>query len=1037
VIGVRAKGATKKTKTNKTTMKQKQNPQPHFSRHERLKKSIGRKACLMFTLLAVSLSQVPAQQVSNPAVPTADAKTVDAGDSYTADGQVLKLKRITHQIVVKSRAGAAKYDGNTTEMAGGGSLRRVQTLGDSVAVWQDNAGASDEATRLQNLLAAAQADPEVEYAYPVYLVEGHDLRLYGGDEIVLQLKLGTSLEAFRQLLQEQGLSLVRALPRFEDTYIARLTSPKADDGLAAVARLMTHPDVEWAEHHFPQEIRAQITPSDPYFASEQWHHAHNSGFGADSNANIKTPDAWTGSQPYGSPGVVIAVLDNGVQTNHPELAGNILPGYDFRSGDNDPNPATGDDNHGTAVAGMIAAVADGNGSVGGAPNCKILPVRVFEGSSDACNSSLLAEAIMWAADNADIINCSWKTCPSTLVTSAFSYATTSGRGGKGAVVTVAAGNAASRWDEITNDFITPGTPVPAGNWRYRFVMDNFYQPLRTSRAQIAFVRFPNGTVERFDSPGIPTGWTSDTPATPWSTTDDLANSHGVGRYYLSSAPYLENSDDSIVTTHEMAHSTTTKMRVLLYIENPTDEVVRFKLYGSNNGGDWQELFGQYGWGVYSANRTIQYPASLSTTLAVGASTDWDYRADYSCHETYTLDFLAPSGGGYKTVFTTDRTGSDGYNGFSGSQNYTYQSGTSFASPLAASVAALVLSRNGHLTWTQVRDLMRNNAEKVKSSTVTYDGSGYNAQFGYGRLHAANAVAAVTADTTTPTFTSASVQTTRSIDLVFSEPMGGAIYTPSSYTISGAGKGTLANNPSQVIRLAPSKYRLVWNAGGMVVGTVTISTSGLKDVAGNALASPTSRSSTGTKAIELVNGGSSTVLPYGSSDPRTPWLSDDVGFWVGNQFIKYNASQVGYTGSTSSSINLSGVTGPAPEAVYQTARMAWYTDGTPSQWLTMKLPGVLPYESCKVRLHFSEMYWSNIGDQIFNLRINNSNPGNYPDYWNYDILGQTSGVQNKAAIVEFTVTNGSGPLRIDLEQRPSSGQFPYYNATLNGVEVLRP
>jgi hypothetical protein len=159
--------------------------------------------------------------------------------------------------------------------------------------------------------------------------------------------------------------------------------------------------------------------------------------------------------------------------------------------------------------------------------------------------------------------------------------------------------------------------------------------------------------------------------------------------------------------------------------------------------------------------------------------------------------------------------------------------------------------------------------------------------------------------------------------------------------------------------------------------------------------------------------------------------------VGNQFIKYNTSSASYTGSTSSSINLSGVTGPAPEAVYQTARMAWYTDGTPSQWLTLKLPGVLPYESCKVRLHFSEMYWSNIGDQIFNLRINNSNPGNYPDYWDYDILAQTSGVQNKATVVEFTVTNGSGPLRIDLEQRPSSGQFPYYNATLNGVEVLRP
>jgi hypothetical protein len=47
------------------------------------------------------------------------------------------------------------------------------------------------------------------------------------------------------------------------------------------------------------------------------------------------------------------------------------------------------------------------------------------------------------------------------------------------------------------------------------------------------------------------------------------------------------------------------------------------------------------------------------------------------------------------------------------------------------------------------------------------------------------------------------------------------------------------------------------------------------------------------------------------------------------------------------------------------------------------------------------------------------------------------VWNSSGMVAGTVTNGSGPLRIDLEQRPSSGQFPYYNATLNGVEALRP
>lgn len=1015
-------------------MKHTPQTQPLSRLHERLKKSIGRKVCLMFTLLAVSLSQVPAQQVSNPAVPTADAKTVDAGDSYTADGQVLKLKRITDQIVIKRRPGAAKFEPETSEVAGVGNLRRAQSLREDVAVWQDGSATADEASRLQRLLNAAKADPEVEYVFPVYLVEGHNLRLYGGDEIVLQLKRGTPSEDFLQLLVEQELSLVRTLSRFEDTYIARLANPKRDDGLAAVARLMSHPQIEWAEHNFLQEVRLQVTPSDPYYASQQWHHAHQSGFGADSNANIKSPNAWTGAQPYGSPGVVIAVLDNGVQTSHPELSANILPGYDFRSGDNNPNPSIASDNHGTAVAGMAAAIADGNGSVGGAPNCKILPVRIMEGNFDSVPPQTISDAVMWSADNADIINCSWITAPHSLITSAFSYATTSGRGGKGAVVAAATGNSASKWVEITDDWISPGANVPAGTWRYRFVMDNLYSPLKSSRANIAYIRFPNGTVERFDLAGIPSGWTSDTPSTPWNTTDDLSKSHGVGRYFLSSAPYLDSGNDSIVTTPAMTHSGTGRIKVLLYITSP-DANVPFKIQRLKlDGGLWvwdADIWGQFGWGG-SENTTIGYPASLTTTLAVGASTDWDYRADYSSFTidgAYggVLDFLAPSGGGFKSVFTTDRTGSDGYNGFAGSQNYTYQSGTSFSAPLAASVAALVLSRNGNQTWTQVRTAMRNYAEKVKSSSVTYDGSGYNAQFGYGRLHAANAVTSVTVENTAPQFSGAYVQTTRTIDLVFNEPMGGAIYTPSSFTISGAGKGTLANNPSQVIRLTPEKYRLVWNTGGMVAGNVTISTSGLKDVAGNALASPTSRDSTGTTAIELVNSGGSAVYPYG--DLRTPWLPNSIG-WIGNT-PPFTYTTSGYQNSTGNSVNTSGVTSPAPAAVYQSARAMYYN----TAWCTYTLKDVLPYEAVKVRLHFNEFYgWANVGDQMFSIRINNSNPSNYPNWPNYDIMNYTGSQMNKADIREFTITNGSGPMVIQLQ--PSQGWTGYYNWTLNGIEVLR-
>ena len=436
--------------------------------------------------------------------------------------------------------------------------------------------------------------------------------------------------------------------------------------------------------------------------------------------------------------------------------------------------------------------------------------------------------------------------------------------------------------------------------------------------------------------------------------------------------------------------------------------------------------------------SVRYPATLSesipTVVAVGASTDWDYRSDLSRYGGNALTFVAPGGSGYRDILTTDRT-AGGYNMLPilnfADANYTWFKGTSAAAPLAASVAALVLSRNGHLTATSIKSILINACDKVHQADgkLAYDVSGRNEFVGYGRVNANSAVNAVTADIVAPQFSGAYVQTTRTIDLVFNEPMGGGIYTPLSFTISGAGKGTLANNPSQVIRLAPEKYRLVWNTGGMVAGTVTISTSGLKDVAGNALASPTSRDSTGTKAIELVNCGGSTVFPFGSGDPRTPWLAEDTG-WVGNTRMLYTTS--GYGNYTMNSVNTSEVTSPAPTGVYQTARAMYYNTG----WATYTLKNVLPNETVKVRLHFNEFYgWSNAGDQIFHIRINNSNPGTYPDLPNYDIMNYTGVQMNKADIREFTITNGSGPMVIQLQ--PDQGWTGYYNWTLNGIEVMRP
>ena len=89
-------------------------------------------------------------------------------------------------------------------------------------------------------------------------------------------------------------------------------------------------------------------------------------------------------------GVVVAVLDTGVELNHPDLKANLLSGYDFVDPGSEPFDLAG---HGTHVAGLVAA----NGLVkGSAPEASILPVRVLEGLSGG-SAFTVAQGILWAA----------------------------------------------------------------------------------------------------------------------------------------------------------------------------------------------------------------------------------------------------------------------------------------------------------------------------------------------------------------------------------------------------------------------------------------------------------------------------------------------------------------------------------------------------------------------------------------------------------------------------------------------------------------
>jgi hypothetical protein len=149
-------------------------------------------------------------------------------------------------------------------------------------------------------------------------------------------------------------------------------------------------------------------------------------------------------------------------------------------------------------------------------------------------------------------------------------------------------------------------------------------------------------------------------------------------------------------------------------------------------------------GVPTVYYDVSYPARYDECIAVGASTDFDYRSQYSQYDETlndVLDIVAPSNGGNWGIATTDLIGSHGddpgdYTSASGISAFT---GTSSACPLVAGCAALLLSKKSDLTPAEIKDILTSTADKIGG--VNYV-NGYNKYYGYGRVNIQAALSAV-------------------------------------------------------------------------------------------------------------------------------------------------------------------------------------------------------------------------------------------------------------------------------------------------------
>jgi type VII secretion-associated serine protease mycosin len=239
-----------------------------------------------------------------------------------------------------------------------------------------------------------------------------------GSNLVPNQPLQTAAQRPSMIAQAAPGQLIvkfKATPRSGMTTLGRTLSANDALGYSVVtvapgktveqtmADLAKDPAVEWAEPNWlfsapnPFERRNNAPRKAPRLgfgtndpvAKQQWH-----------APKINAEQAWKVST---GKNVVVAVVDTGMDLDHPDLKANLVPGYNTLEENNNPHD---DNGHGTHVAGIIGAIANnGIGAAGVAPNVKIMPIRALGDQGGSAQS--VAAAIQYAADHgAHVMNLS-------------------------------------------------------------------------------------------------------------------------------------------------------------------------------------------------------------------------------------------------------------------------------------------------------------------------------------------------------------------------------------------------------------------------------------------------------------------------------------------------------------------------------------------------------------------------------------------------------------------------------------------------------
>jgi len=172
------------------------------------------------------------------------------------------------------------------------------------------------------VLASIEQIPGVSFTAPVYVsaTTGSEMALL--DEFIVKLNSGVSASDFFATLPD--VASYRPLEGTTDQFVGRYENFTGRKALDRTNLLSEHSLVDWVEPNFYQNWERYFTPNDPRFVN-QWHLNNTGVSGGLADADVDMPEAWDINQG-GSSSIIIAVVDDGIQSSHPDLNAWVNPG---------------------------------------------------------------------------------------------------------------------------------------------------------------------------------------------------------------------------------------------------------------------------------------------------------------------------------------------------------------------------------------------------------------------------------------------------------------------------------------------------------------------------------------------------------------------------------------------------------------------------------------------------------------------------------------------------------------------------------------